>query len=114
MSFARGLVLRDAAVVFEVYQDVRIGQITPDPLLQTVGDLVRVPERSLRPALQTEIDVPLRAALACPKLVEATDTRVAPDFAFDHTLYQLELSGRQALVQKDAGASRDQTERRQQ
>src|SRR4051812_38787214 len=100
-----------AAIVFEVYQDVRVGQVAPDPLLETIGDLVRLSERGVGLELQVEVYVPLRAALARPELVVAPDLRVTLCLSVDYALDETQLLLRQALVQKDAGTTRDQTKR---
>src|SRR5215203_3155366 len=55
-----------------------------------------------------KVYVPLRPALARPELVEAPNVWFSLDLVLDHALYHLELPGWQALVQKNASATRDQ------
>ena len=55
--------------------------------------------------------MPLGAALTRPELVKASHRLFVLDLVLDHALYHRELCLRQALVQEDAGAPRDQTKR---
>ena len=71
---------------------------------------MRLLKCGLSPELEVEVYVPLGAALARPELVTASHRLFVLDLILDHALYNRELFLRQALVQEDAGAPRDQAQ----